>query len=227
MWVIKAGLTFQVHFSTYQCTSNSLNSVCCPPPLWLVLVLLNHPETESGLIPSFAQQLRQTPLASTARAFLSSELSPSPHLLPVVIVPVCFTGGRLWGLYNSHPSTAPELATGQPGGKQHGRPRGRGWGQGLDVRSGFDLDSRKEEAEHSSQKSVRNKKSSGGPWKKKKECEREKHNGKKAHRSGSHFGRYQNHLGNLLKLQRPSPILLQSACASVFFITSLGDSNTL
>lgn len=124
VWVIKAGLTFQVRFSTYQCTSNSLNSVCCPPPLWLVLVLLNHPETESGLIPSFAQQLRQTPLASTARAILSSELSPSPHLLPVVIVPVCFTGGRLWGLYNSHPSTAPELATGQPAGKQHGRPRG-------------------------------------------------------------------------------------------------------
>jgi len=43
----------------------------------------------------------------------------------------------------------------------------------------------------------------------------------------SHVGRYQNHLGNLVKIQKPSPVLLQPAWASVFLTSSPGDSNPL
>lgn len=43
----------------------------------------------------------------------------------------------------------------------------------------------------------------------------------------SHLGRYQNHPGNVLKIPRPSPVLLPPAWASVFVISPVGDSNTL
>lgn len=51
-----------------------------------------------------------------------------------------------------------------------------------------------------------------------KECERKIQWQESPRKCFSHFGRYQNHLGKLFKIQRPSPVLLQPAWVSGFFI---------